>query len=70
LRVYVVDASMAARFLLIEELSDKADWLLQRFHDDAVDLKALRLVRYEVGNALSKGVKQRLIDAHEASQKL
>jgi hypothetical protein len=38
LRVYVVDASVAARFPLVEEFSDKAEWLLQRFHDDAVEL--------------------------------
>jgi len=69
LRVYVVDASVAARFLLVEELSDKADWLLQRFHDDAVELKAPRLVKYEVGNALWKAIKQKVIDAHEASRK-
>ena len=69
MRVYVVDASVAARFLLIEELSDKAEWLLQRFQEDAVELKAPSLVRYEVGNTLWKAVKQRLIDVHEASQK-
>ena len=69
MRVYVVDASVATRFLLVEELSDKADWLLQKFHDDAVELKALGLVKYEVGNALWKAVKQKVIDAHEASWK-
>jgi len=69
LRVYVVDASVATRFLLVEELSDKADWLLQKFHDDAVELKAPRLVIYEVGNALWKAAKQKVIDAHEASRK-
>jgi predicted nucleic acid-binding protein len=69
LKVYVVDASVAARFLLVEELSDKADWLLQKFHDDAVELKAPGLVKYEVGNALWKAVKQKVIDAHEASRK-
>ena len=69
MRVYVVDASVAARFLLVEELSDKADWLLQRFHDDAVELKAPGLVKYEVGNALWKAIKQKVIDAHEASRK-
>jgi predicted nucleic acid-binding protein len=69
LKVYVVDASVAARFLLAEELSDKAELLLQRFHDDAVELKAPGLVRYEVGNTLWKAVKQRMINAHEASQK-
>lgn len=69
MKVYVVDASVAARFLLAEELSDKAERLLQRFHDDAVELKAPGLVTYEVGNTLWKAVKQRMINAHEASQK-
>jgi len=69
LRVYLVDASVAARFLLVEEFSDNAEWLLQMFHDGAVELKAPGLVRYEVGNSLWKAVKQRLIDIHEASQK-
>jgi predicted nucleic acid-binding protein len=49
LRVYVVDASVAARFLLVEEFSDKAEWLLQKFHDGAVELKAPGLERDEVG---------------------
>ena len=69
MKVYVVDASVAARFLLTEELSDKAERLLQRFYDDAVELKAPGLVIYEVGNTLWKAVKQRMINAHEASQK-
>ena len=69
MKVYVVDGSVAARFLLAEELSDKAERLLQRFHDDAVELKAPGLVTYEVGNTLWKAVKQRMINAHEASQK-
>jgi len=69
LRIYVVDASVAVRFLLVEDLSEKADWLLQKFHDDALELKAPGLVNYEVGNALWKAVKQKVIDAHEASRK-
>ncbi len=69
MRVYVVDASVAARFLLFEELSEKADLLLQKFHEDAIELKAPGVVNYEVGNALWKAVKQQVIDAHEASRK-
>jgi len=64
-----VDASVAVRFLLVEEFSDKAERLLQMFHDDAVELKAPALVKYEVANSLWKAVKQKLIDVHEASQK-
>jgi predicted nucleic acid-binding protein len=69
LKIYVIDASVAARFLLVEELSDKAERLLQRFRDDAIELKAPGLVRYEVGNTLWKAVKQKMINAQEASQK-
>ena len=69
MKVYVVDASVAARFLLFEELSEKADLLLQKFHEDTIELKAPRLVNYEVGNALWKAVKQKVIDTHEASRK-
>jgi len=69
LRVYVVDASVAARFLLVEELSEKARFLLESFRDGVVDLKAPSLVRYEVGNTLWKAVKQGLVNAREASEK-
>ncbi len=31
---------VAARFLLFEGLSEKADLLLQKFHEDAIELKA------------------------------
>ena len=61
--------SVATRFLLVEGLSEKADWLLQKVHDDAIELKAPGLVNYEVANALWKAVKQKVIDAHEASRK-
>ena len=69
MRVYVVDASVAARFLLVEELSEKARFLLESFRDGVVDLKAPSLVRYEVGNTLWKAVKQGLVNAREASEK-
>jgi len=69
LKVYIVDASVAARFLLFEELSENASLLLQKFHQDAVELKAPGLVNYEVGNALWNAVRQKVIDAHEASRK-
>ena len=69
MRVYVVDASVAARFLLVEELSEKAELLLQKFHEDTIELKAPGIVNYEVGNALWKAARQKVIDAHEASRK-
>jgi len=69
LRVYVVDASVAARFLLVEELSEKAELLLESFRDGAVELRAPELVKYEVGNTLWKAAKQRLMNANEASER-
>ena len=69
MKVYIVDASVAVRFLLIEDLSDKARLVLEGFRDDVIELKAPSLVRYEVGNTLWKAVRQRLISASEASQK-
>jgi len=58
LTVYVVDASVASRFLLIEDLSDKAELVLESFLGEALDLKAPGLVVYEVGKTLWKAVKQ------------
>lgn len=69
MRVYVVDASVAARFLLVEELSDKAELLLESFRDGAVELRSPELVKYEVGNTLWKAAKQRLMNANEASER-
>jgi len=69
LTVYVVDASVASRFLLIEELSDKAKLALESFLRGALDLKAPELVVYEVGNTLWKAVKQGFIDFSVAEEK-
>ncbi|RLG49711.1 MAG: hypothetical protein DRO00_09670 [Thermoproteota archaeon] len=69
MKIYVVDASVASRFVLVEELSDKAVLVLNDFLSGAVDLKAPGLVVYEVGNTLWKAVKQRFIDVGEAIQK-
>jgi len=70
LTVYVIDASVASRFLLVEDLSDKAGLVLEGFLRGAFDLTAPKLVVYEVGNTLWKAVKQRLISLHEAEEKL
>jgi len=68
--VYVVDASVASRFLLIEEWSDKATSLLRNFASGTVDLQAPELVNYEVGNTLWKAVRRKLLTIEEASEKL
>jgi predicted nucleic acid-binding protein len=70
LKVYVIDASVASRFLLVEDLSDKAEFLLKSFLDELVDMMAPDLIMAEVGNTLWKAVKQKLIRLNEASEKL
>ena len=67
--VYVIDASVASRFLLVEDLSDKAALVLEDFLQEASDLRAPKLVVYEVGNTLWKAVKQGFINLDEAVQK-
>ncbi len=68
--VYVTDASVASRFLLVEDLSDKATLVLEDFLKEILDLKAPKLIIYEVGNTLWKAVKQGFITLEEAKQKL
>jgi predicted nucleic acid-binding protein len=66
---YVIDASVAARFLLVEDLSDKAQLLLRSFLDESVDIKAPDLIQCEVGNTLWKAVKRKFIEQTEALEK-
>jgi predicted nucleic acid-binding protein len=66
---YVIDASVASRFLLFEDMSDKAGLVLEGFLEGSFDLAAPRLVVYEVGNTLWKAVEQGLINLDEAVEK-
>jgi len=68
-RVYVIDASVASRFLLVEDLSENAGLVLESFLEGAFDLRAPKLVVYEVGNTLWKAVKQGFINLNEAEEK-
>lgn len=70
MNVYVIDASVASRFLLVEDLSNKAELLLNSFLEETVDMRAPDLIKSEVGNTLWKAVKQKLIPLNEASEKL
>ncbi|MGQ9538281.1 MAG: type II toxin-antitoxin system VapC family toxin [Candidatus Bathycorpusculaceae bacterium] len=70
MRIYVIDASIASRFLLVEDLSDKAELVLEGFLEEALDLRAPKLIVYEVGNTLWKAVKQGFINLDEAEEKL
>ena len=69
MRIYVIDASVASRFLLVEDLSDKAELVLEDFLKGALDLRAPKLVIYEVGNTLWKSVKRGFISLDEALEK-
>ena len=66
MKVYVIDASIASRFLLIEDLSEKAESVLEDFLKGVVDLKAPRLLVFEVGNTIWKSVKRGFISLEEA----
>ena len=68
--VYVTDASVAPRFLPVEDLSNKAILVLEDLLKETLDLKAPELIIYEVGNTLWKAVKQGFITLKEAKQKL
>jgi predicted nucleic acid-binding protein len=66
---YVIDASVAARFLLVEDLSDKAELVLEGYVNGTIDLAAPRLMAYEVGNTLWKAFKRGAISAQAAKEK-
>ena len=66
---YVIDASVASRFLLVEDLAVEARLVLEHFLGGLLDLKAPGLILYEVGNTLWKAARQGLITDDEALQK-
>lgn len=49
---YLIDASVAVRFLLKEDLSSEAEAVLEGFVDGKYDLSAPPLILCEVGNAI------------------
>ena len=57
---------MACRFVLPEDLSDRAKLVLQGFLDGELELLAPGLVNYEVGNALWEAVGQGILELHDA----
>ncbi len=69
MRHYVIDASVACRLLLVEELSDQAERVLEDFLEASIDLAAPEIVLYEVGNALWKAVRLGLLQLPRALQK-
>ena len=69
LKVYVLDASIAVRFLLAEDLSEKAELVLEDFLKGKLDLLSPELLVYEVGNTLWKSIKKGFIGLDEALKK-
>ena len=63
---YVVDASVAARFVLDEELDDEAKSILEGFVEGEYNLLAPTLLNYEVGNALRTAAARKEISIEES----
>lgn len=70
MKEYVVDASVVARFVLAEDLSDKAQELLRDFLGGMARLFAPPLVVYEVGNALWRACQRGYISPDVAKEGL
>lgn len=66
MKAFVIDASVACRFILSEDLSDKARLVLQGFLDGELELISPSLVNYEVGNALWKSIRQGVLGLPDA----
>ena len=65
---YVVDASVAVKWLIPEEHSESAMKLLDDWFEEGLELNAPELLRLEVTNALTKYVERRVIDAEKAQE--
>jgi len=68
LKKYVVDASVAVKWLIPEEHSECAMKLLDDWFEEGLELNAPELLRLEVTNALTKYVERRVIDAEKAQE--
>ena len=66
---YILDASVAARFLLSESLSDRAATVLSDYIGGHIELAAPRIMIYEVGNALWKAMREGSVDVEAAKKK-
>ena len=65
---YVVDASVAAKWVLPEEDQSRALQLEERYQDEEIDLMAPSLLIAEVGNVLWKRVRRRELPLPAASR--
>ena len=66
---YILDASVAARFLLTESLSEEAAAVLCDYIEGRVELAAPSILAYEVGNALWKAVRGKHVELDAATEK-
>ena len=69
MKSYVVDASVATRFLLEEDLSMEAKGVLGRYLEDEFDLVAPPVIVYEVGNSLRTATVRKVIESATAMDK-
>ena len=63
---FVVDASVAAKWVLPEPGSHQARRLLRRYQEEEIDLVAPHLLLVEVGNVLWKRVRRQELTAADA----
>jgi len=68
LKRYVVDASVAVKWLIPEEHSEHTMKLLDDWFEQGLELNAPRLLRLEVTNALTKYAERGTIDAGKAQE--
>ncbi len=52
--LYIADASVVARFLLTEDLSNKAELVLRDYLEGKISIASPKSMVYEVGNVLWK----------------
>ncbi len=65
---YVIDASVATRFVLSEDLNEEAKSLLEGFIEGEYNLLAPTLINYEVGNALRTATAKKEIGGEESEE--
>jgi len=65
---YVIDASVATRFVLSEDLYDEAKNIIEGFIEGEYNLLAPTLINYEVGNALRTAAARKEIGEEESGE--
>ncbi|MFH2110035.1 MAG: type II toxin-antitoxin system VapC family toxin [Candidatus Bathyarchaeota archaeon] len=65
---YVIDASVATRFVLSEDLYDEAKSIIEGFIESEYNLLAPTLISYEVGNALRTATARKEISEEESGE--